>query len=54
MQREPNVCVTVVATRRSMFTQIPSIFALCTTVVPIVVVGISAGAGYQHYVNPFM
>ena len=24
-----------------------------TAVVPIVVVGISAGAGYRHYVNPF-
>ena len=27
--------------------------AFYTAVVPIMVVGISAGAGYHHYVNPF-
>ena len=32
---------------------INTIFAFCTAVVPIVVVGISAGAGHRYYVNPF-
>ena len=32
---------------------INTISAFCTAVVPIVVVGISAGVGYHHYVNPF-